>query len=320
MIRLISIEMPTSDNKIAAAFKRLGFCIALGVLFLSLATPGFSLEAKSYFADYDIIGSKVLVTLTVELKEESQGFAWRLPRDAEQLESNASLVMKRKGDYNEVSTNETVSIVHFSYATELLLEESKDNYFILDFSHINYDKLSIIVRLPEGAKLRHSLESGKASVIPSTSSILTDGRRIIIRWTESDFRTSKALLVIYETPKNYSWLFALLAGLAFGALAFIVSAKYFSLRKIKIEKNFQDKLVLSSGDDGLGLTRNLLEDEKLIVEVLLKEKSRELWQRTLQLRTGLSKVRLSRKLRSLEAKGLVDKISYGNAKKIRLKA
>ncbi len=63
----------------------------------------------------------------------------------------------------------------------------------------------------------------------------------------------------------------------------------------------------------------MFEDEKLIVRILLIEKTRELWQKQLEQKTGLNKVKLSRKLRSLEAKGLIEKIPYGNTNKIRLK-
>jgi len=67
------------------------------------------------------------------------------------------------------------------------------------------------------------------------------------------------------------------------------------------------------------LTRNLFEDEKLVVETLLAADKHELWQKQLELRTKIPKVRLSRKLRSLEAKGLIEKVPYGNTNHIRLK-
>ena len=66
------------------------------------------------------------------------------------------------------------------------------------------------------------------------------------------------------------------------------------------------------------MLRNLYEDEKKIINFLLEQKDYECWTKELMRGVDISKVKLSRKLRSLEQKGLIKKIPYGNENRIRL--
>ena len=66
------------------------------------------------------------------------------------------------------------------------------------------------------------------------------------------------------------------------------------------------------------VTKNLFEDEKRIVEYLLKKKGKESWTKEIVRDLGISKVKLSRKLRSLEKKEIIKKIPYGNENKVRV--
>ena len=66
------------------------------------------------------------------------------------------------------------------------------------------------------------------------------------------------------------------------------------------------------------LTRNLFEDEKRIVKYLLEKKSHEAWTKEIIRNLNISKVKLSRKIRSLEEKKIIKRIPYGNENIIRL--
>lgn len=66
------------------------------------------------------------------------------------------------------------------------------------------------------------------------------------------------------------------------------------------------------------VTRNLLGEEKQIVEYLMDKKGKECWTKEMVHDLGISKVRLSRRLRNLVQKGLVEKIPYGNENRIKL--
>ena len=67
-----------------------------------------------------------------------------------------------------------------------------------------------------------------------------------------------------------------------------------------------------------GFTKNLFEDEKKIVEYLLNKKGNESWTKEILKDLEISKVKLSRKLRSLEQKEIIKRIPYGNENRIRL--
>ena len=125
----------------------------------------------------------------------------------------------------------------------------------------------------------------------------------MIKWDKSDL-ISKTLLVIYNQEEtNYNLLFILIPILLI-ALLFFIKLKPKQIKEKSTEKD---------------ITKNLFEEEKKIVEVLLENKE-GIWQKQLQLKTGLTKVKLSRKIRNLEEKGVLEKIPYGNTNKIRLKS
>ncbi len=63
----------------------------------------------------------------------------------------------------------------------------------------------------------------------------------------------------------------------------------------------------------------LLEDEKKIIELLRKSNRRENWQRKIQEELEFSKAKLSRMVRNLESRGLIEKVPIGNTNKIKLK-
>ena len=63
----------------------------------------------------------------------------------------------------------------------------------------------------------------------------------------------------------------------------------------------------------------MFKDEKKIIELLLKKKDHSSWTKNLVKESGLTKVKLSRTLRKLEEKNLIEKMPYGNENLIKLK-
>ena len=125
----------------------------------------------------------------------------------------------------------------------------------------------------------------------------------MIKWDKSDL-ISKTILVIYNQEESNSILLFILIPILIIAIAlFFIKLKPKQIKATPTEKD---------------ITKNLFEEEKKIVEVLLENKE-GIWQKQLQLKTGLTKVKLSRKIRNLEEKGIIEKIPYGNTNKIRLK-
>ncbi|MBN1792507.1 hypothetical protein JW826_02375 [Candidatus Woesearchaeota archaeon] len=289
--------------------------LAITLSILLLASLGGAYELSEYSAEYDIIGDKVLVKIDLSLSNTSGYFIWGLPGDAKQLEVKGfPYSVIDLGESKAIVTNETITSAELSYVTEALLEETSDSFFIADFSKIDAAKISILLKLPEEATLKYSLSSERMAVIPKTKDILTDGQRIIIHWDEQDFKNSKAVLVIFKRPGGSS-LLLMIGLLAFALAAITAAGAWFYTNRMKAPKTLDEPAEKERTD----LMRNLFDEEKKIIEVLLDAKDQELWQKQLELRTGLNKVKLSRKLRSLEAKGLVEKVPYGNTNHIRIK-
>jgi uncharacterized membrane protein len=64
---------------------------------------------------------------------------------------------------------------------------------------------------------------------------------------------------------------------------------------------------------------NLFGDEKNIVEFLMTRKGKRCWTKELVRELGISKVRVSRKIRSLLEKGIIERENFGKENRISLK-
>ncbi len=173
------------------------------------------------------------------------------------------------------------------YVDKGLIEKSGQEYFFISKSEIlSHSKTKVI--LPEGAYSNENY-----FIFPKNYKLSTNGQNIILEWQNSG---EKEILVPYKinSGKNY-WLYYLI-------VALILTGVYFYFKNKDKEKKY---------------TQNLFREEKRIINYLLK--NREVWTKELVKDLNISKVRLSRKLRKLEEKGLIEKIPFGNENKIKLK-
>lgn len=284
----------------------------IGILAVLLSLSVTAAEITSYALEYNLVADKAVAEITLHLDNFHSGWELPLPRDAvaidvpgrqfEVVETEEKATVLRiggEGLFNTLTVN---------YITDSVIEKTKDRFFILDLAGIEADERTITVKLPEKATLKYRLDSGQASIIPAPGQVQTDGKQIIISWTEQELAGVSSLLVIYSPlPRNLGWIWLVAGLVAVMCIGVGVGAYSWRKRGRKEPQRIAD-----------GLTKNLFEDEKKIMEVLLTAKGNELWQKELALKSGLSKVKLSRKLRSLEQKGLVEKIPYGNTNKIRV--
>jgi len=243
-----------------------------------------SAESSSYSATYDLGTLSATVWVACDA-----GCELTLPNDAEIVNSTTPYVLEHSGRHLRLVSSSTTS---FYYSTSLPIEKSDGYFFVIDLSLIPQDSKFITVILPSGTILRHPIGSENPSILPEGSSITTDGQRVSIHWEPGGLAGSTALLVRYMIPSaNVPWM--VMAVLAIAAGTILIALRH--------RRN---------------LTANLYEDEKKIVQALARG---ELWQKQLQLKLGISKVKLSRKLRSLEQKGIVQRTPYGNTNRVRLK-
>lgn len=277
------------------------------ILMLLLVMPVFG-EIKDYKAEYNIYSSNILVELNILLEEKRNSFEVEIPKDAEAVEvKDLKFDIIELENKNRIMINDSpFNFVNIKYITSSFIERSSgDTFFILDLSDLESIEKEVTVKLPEKAVLKHSLESLEQSIIPKTNNVLTDGKRIIIKWNENNLKEANSVLIIYKTSNQYLTLFWI--SLIFILLLFVIFFNKYLKSRVHIKKTENE------------FTRNLFDEEKKIVSILMGEKNNELWQKQLELKSSISKVRLSRKLRNLEEKGIIEKIPYGNTNKIRLK-
>ncbi len=276
----------------------------LGVVLLLVVMSGsvFAADVQSYNAVYQIAEGIALVQAQLSFTDSVTAYDLILPGDASDIDiegkyyslvptGNAVVALIRDEPFSELSV---------TYKTSSVVEETSDGYFILPTKELPGEQKSIKLELPEGVPLRYALNSERQSVYPQGAMVGTDGRKIEISWSDELLKDDPAILVIYDV-ENFGWYYV--AGGV--ALLFVAGYLLFVLKRKKGSKS--------------DYTKNLFEEEKDVVQILLKAPDHELWQKELQRKAGITKVKLSRKIRSLEQKGLIEKIPYGNTNKIRLR-
>ena len=300
------------------------FIVSAFMLFLLPSV--FSAEIKSYTAVYDVVLDKAVVDVIINYNSFHSQAEWLLPKDASAIEVSGTEFEVQPAEKGQkiIIKGPLFNQIKIKYITGSVIEKTKERFFILDLSSVDAESFSITVKLPEEANLKYTLDAPQPSVIPKTDNIKTDGQRIIIHWDSEDLQKAKSLLVIYAFPQELNLVF--LSIIIVGVLIFAGAGLFFYYRRKKQTKARKKD---SSGTDfrpveeslstSSDFTKNLFEEEKKIIEILLEAKDSELWQKELAHKSGLSKVKLSRKIRSLEQKGLIEKIPYGNTNKIRVK-
>ncbi|MCX8159062.1 MAG: hypothetical protein N3D20_02120 [Candidatus Pacearchaeota archaeon] len=259
-----------------------------------------SVSASYYSIEFNQIENKVLVTHNIDFDEE-QSIIFQLPSDFSSLSISKPYSLTN----NELSFRE--KDIKISYITKSLIEpSSKGHYFITKIPFLfNFDKLTIKLILSEG----HFVSENK--IFPKPSSIETDGKQIIIIWNVTNVSKDFDFPIFVSIESKNSiiiWIVYVLFFVIICLVIYFVYDKY--LKKTKKEKKSIQK------ED---IEKYLMDSEKVILNALKQADRGELWQKQLQLQTGFSKAKLSRIIRNLEARNLIDKIPFGNTNKIRLK-
>jgi hypothetical protein len=173
------------------------------------------------------------------------------------------------------------------YFDKGLIEKDGRNYFFISKSEIHPNS-QIKVILPKGASLNKNY-----FIFPREYGISTDGENIILNFNET---REKEIFIPYTLNKEIFW-FYILGGL----FALYLGITFFQFKKGESKK----------------YTQNLYREEKKIMDYILKKK--ECWTKEISRDLDIPKVRLSRKIRNLVEKGLIEKIPYGNENKIKIK-
>jgi len=287
------------------------------LVFILLVGPVLAAQAPENTIKYTIVSGSTIVEQSFSFAEVKTDLEIMIPADSDAIEfGNVSFTVVDYED-RKVVYADNVKDATLKYISDGFIEKTKDRFFTSNLALIPGSK-DITVVLPESASLKYSISSTKSALVPSTEDLRSDGKRIIIHWSDNDLDDANSLLVIYSERGQgvNSWL--ILTILIILSVTVFFMYAFFKKRGYKESRTEEGKTADDAGSKA-SLTRNLFEEEKAIVESLYKAKDHELWQKQLLLDVGISKVRLSRKLRSLESKGIIEKVPFGNTNKIRLK-
>lgn len=269
-------------------------------LFLIFGIFLISLVSSQTQINYYVYGNKVLVKYYFS---DVSNLELRVPYDVDNLSLNVNSDYEfQKFESHNLIKVDSAKNLTISYVTKSMIDNAKKGNYFTSKNFLN-ESSNVKLVLPESAVL---VEDGL--VFPEPDSITSDGRSVIFEWENY---SSGQIVINYEYSKDYAHLGYIL----FFIFIFVFIISFLFPRKYLLKKMFKIK---ARGDKNSNLTRNLLEDEKRIVEYLLSKENNEAWTKEILRDLKISKVKLSRKIRSLEQKELIKKIPYGNANKIRI--
>jgi predicted transcriptional regulator len=175
-------------------------------------------------------------------------------------------------------------------------------YFDVDFSlNQNINQVFASIKLPEGMALVQDKIPGKLSY-PENATPITDGRRIIVTWKLDNLQKTQPirLQIWYEQLENpifRFWQYILIGIVAAGIVAFLIIRYTRKPEELilsvldEYEKKIMDTIVVAGG----------VTNQKKVVQD-----------------TNLSKAKVSRVVKSLVERGLIETERIGRNNKLRL--
>ncbi len=271
------------------------------VVIFSLFLLFVGLVSANVDVQYSLIGDKAFVEIDFGAVVN---FEYRLPLDARTIEVNSEYEVIEFEDHKLLKVIRSKDL-KISYITNSVHDRSSNhNYFILINEFDGPFNLSLT--LPEGAILEDL-------IFPDYDSLATDGKNIILNW--KNFNSEEAV-ISYKIlmDSNSFWFYFLILLIIIFSIFYVYQAKRLKRKLIKIKA----KTKRSKNSKIKDLTKNLFGEEKKIIEYLFNKKRHASWTKEIVRDLGISKVRLSRRLRNLKQKGLIEKIPHGNENRIRL--
>ncbi len=259
--------------------------------------------------EHHVIENKVLTKMNFH---NISNIDFNIPIDSKITETslnNSYYLINEKNNYkNILVTLQEPENFNFEYVSGYYLEKSgKNNFFQIknDFEF----QYNVSLFFSPGLALEK-----EGLLFPQPTKITSDGQRVILFWKNFNKEQIVVSYLDYSSKNNFfTWIFVLL--IILGIILYLKERKkYFrEINKIKTKKKREKNKKKKE------LTRNLLKEEKEIIEYLLNKTGKESWTKEIVKDLNIGKVKLSRKLRNLEEKDLIERIPYGNENKIKLK-
>ena len=256
--------------------------------------------------------SSAKLTITFENPETSFGFnilgrieKFNATSIAGPINCNVTISGISSVNCNLALTKERRTVDIIFETTDFVKNLDDKFYFDVDLSLIkDIDQTAITVRLPEGMAIVNENVAGRLSY-PENATIMSDGRHIIVFWKLSGLKYYQPIRiqVLYEQvqmplPFEIRLRYIAIFGVAVAGVLLFTYMRYF--RK-------SEKLVLSVLD----------EFERRVVDVIIAAGGSVNQKRVVQ-ETNLSKAKVSRVIKSLMGRGVMEVERLGRTNKLKL--
>ncbi len=206
--------------------------------------------------------------------------------------SQAELVGKTQVTCDTVDGPHIITVTFDSTYPLIVLQDQ----LLFQFEQaVNATDYRFILKLPVG----YIIEDTRF-VTPQADDIYSDGQRIILSWNEKPLAEPFEVSIVSHGMQRTNWLLYIIILILVGI---IVGYILWQRKPRKKKEEAEDKSII--------LSNMLLENERKVIAVLKEAENHQLWQKQLEIRTGLPKVKLSRLIKSLETRGLIKKEPFG---------
>jgi uncharacterized membrane protein len=215
-------------------------------------------------------------------------------RDISASDGTQDLVYLINGSNVEIVIKNSTKVLSLTYTADNVVYHSENiHHFFTEFSFSeNIGKLYVTVALPEGYVISNNFYR------PTDGEVITDGKRIIVSWTELDALGKYIFAVNFLNPNENTDPFF---------FAFIVMLMVIIVGAVYGYKHFR-----KSVNDAF--FRGFRDDEKKTIEYL--QQKHVALQSDLQKEFGFSRAKATRIIMKLEEKKLVRKQKYGRTNRI----
>ncbi|MEM2121229.1 MAG: hypothetical protein QXU20_01040 [Candidatus Woesearchaeota archaeon] len=281
----------------------------LFLIILSKKTIGQKIEICDY--NFKIENRRVFVNLKYEFyNPEMIDLDLDLPDDSSNIEilldGQLGKISFLDRDAKKIKIRRTISKLEINYVTREML---KDKLFISEVRlPYNCSNLTVKIVLAPEYVLEKPIREGDfetATIYPKPDRIESDGQSLIFIWYLGSTFKNENFQFVLLVRKRFEFLIILLISIILSGTAVFFYIKKKSPVIVKIKKI--DKI-----------TEHLKEDEEQIINIL-KQRGGTCEQGTLLVISDMSKSNLSRILKELEERKIVEKIRKGKKNIIRLK-
>jgi hypothetical protein len=281
------------------------FMITVSVLFSMLVMSGNALAlGLEYYGVEVTISDDMSAHNMIVLKFNTpvSHLDYRLDFEIENLEYEADFafadceVVKNNGgsaiSCDFIGMNNESNKLTLDFDTYDVIKEADDNYrFTVNYGiELPIESTFVLIRLPENNILAGSADE---SYFPLSGGTLTDGRRIMVFWEEENLETGEDLQfsILFTRPAMNTDIFGFLVYVvAIAAIVMIIIGVTYVRRR---------------GTNVAVVKSVLNRDEKKVIDILNDRKG-EAGQKVIVRETDFSKAKVSRIVKSLKDRGVVD--------------